>query len=129
MDQLRFLSTEDVMRLHADTLEHEGGCQGVKDFGLLDSAVHMPRQMFCGEYLHPSLPSMASAYLFHIASNQALNDGNKRAGAMASLAFLYENGVDFQPPADELEKATLAVAACQMTKDELTQWFEQWWPR
>lgn len=128
MIEIQFLSTDDVIALHEDTLEHEGGRVGLKDFGMVDSAVHMPRQMFGGEYLHPTMASMAAAYMFHLACNHGFTDGNKRVGVLAAFTFLYENGIEFQPPEDELEAAALAVASHQMSKAELIEWFERRWP-
>lgn len=123
MENITFLSTEDVIALQQNTLEHEGGLAGVKDYNLLDSAVHMPRQQFGGRYLHDDLAAMAAAYLYHLTANHAFNDGNKRIGLLAALTFLYENGIDFQPPADELERVVLGVANSLVSKDELIAWF------
>ena len=71
MTAIRFLSVEDVLAIHQNTIVKEGGLAGLRDAGLLESAVLMPQQQFGGEYLHRDLPSMASAYLFHIAQNHA----------------------------------------------------------
>ncbi len=121
-DDVRFLSVEDVITIHEDTLRHEGGLAGLRDPGLLESAVLMPQQQFGGAYLHAGLAEMAAAYLFHIAQNHAFNDGNKRTAALAALIFLDVNGVGSLPPPDELEEMTLAVAAGKATKDELIAW-------
>lgn len=122
LDQVRFLSVDDVLAIHDDTIRHEGGQGGLRDAGLLESAVLMPQQQFGGEYLHPGLPEMAAAYLFHIAQNHAFYDGNKRTAALAALVFLDVNGVDALPPPDELERITLAVAAGETSKGALTEW-------
>src|SRR5436305_14520652 len=90
---LRFLSVEDVLQIQDDTIGIEGGLRGVRDMGLLESAVLMPQQQFGGVYLHEGLGAMAAAYLFHIASNHPFLDGNKRAAAMSALIFLDVNGV------------------------------------
>ena len=82
----RFLSVEDVLLIQSDTLEHEGGLAGVRDFGLLESAVMMPRQQFGGVHLHRTLAEQAAAYLFHLCRNHPFNDGNKRAAVLAALA-------------------------------------------
>jgi len=119
-----FLSVEDVLVIHENTIAAEGGLAGLRDAGLLESAVLMPQQQFGGVYLHPDLPAMAAAYLFHIAQNHAFHDGNKRTAALASLVFLDANGVRTLPPPDALEETTLAVAVGDMSKDELTAWFK-----
>ena len=119
---VRFLAVADVLTIHENTIEHEGGMAGLRDPGLLESAVLMPQQRFGGEYLHPGLAEMAAAYLFHIAQNHAFHDGNKRTAALAALIFLDVNGASSLPPPDDLERMTLAVAASEATKDELTEW-------
>jgi death-on-curing protein len=119
---IRFLSVDDVLAIHEDTISKEGGSASLRDAGLLESAVLTPRQKFGGEYLHPDLAAMAGAYLFHIASNHAFVDGNKRAAAMAALVFLDVNGCTKLPPPKDLERVTLSVAAGQMPKESLTKW-------
>ena len=121
---IRFLSVEDVLAIQANTIEHEGGAAGLRDAGLLESAVLMPQQQFGGEYLHKSLAAMAAAYLFHLAMNHAFVDGNKRVGVLAALVFLDANGVTQLPDPDDLERVTMAVASSAMNKRELTAWFE-----
>ena len=97
---LRYLSAADVLRIHQDTLEHEGGIPGIRDMGLLESAVATPRQKLFGVVLHPDLASKAAAYLYHIARNQPFVDGNERAATMATLVFLHVNGAPRLPERD-----------------------------
>ena len=122
MEAIRFLSVNDVLAIHADTMRHEGGLRGVRDISLLESAVMMPQQQFGGQYLHEGMAAMAAAYLFHIAQNHPFHDGNKRAAVMSALVFLDANGIDRLPGTDELEATTLAVASGEMGKNELTSW-------
>ena len=122
---IRFLSVEDVLAIHEDTIEHEGGMTGVRDPGLLESAVMMPQQRFDGQYLHNGLAAMAAAYLFHIAQNHPFHDGNKRAAVLAALVFLDVNGATSLPESQALEAMTFAVASGNATKDELTDWMHQ----
>ncbi len=123
--ELRFLSVDDVLAIHEDTIEHEGGKAGLIDAGLLESAIMMPQQRFGGKYLHPTLASKAAAYLFHIAQNHPFHDGNKRAAAMAALVFLEVNGVRRLPTPKGLQRITLSVAAGETTKEELTEWMDK----
>ena len=123
--EIRFLSVDDVLTLYEDTLEKEGGLAGIREPGLLESAVLMPQQQFGGQYLHEGLPAMAAAYLFHIAQNHPFHDGNKRTAAMAALVFLDANGITNLPPPDELEAITLSVAASETDKETLTEWFRR----
>lgn len=125
MSAIRFLSVDDVLAIHDDTIAHEGGLAGIRDPGLLESAVLMPQQQFGGEYLHAGLAAMAAAYLFHIAQNHAFHDGNKRTAALAALIFLEVNGVESLPPPDPLEEMTLNVAASRSGKEELTEWMRR----
>jgi len=121
-DDILFLSVDDVLLLHADTIQIDGGSEGVRDHGLLDAAVAMPRQQFGGEYLHEDLAAMAAAYLFHIAQNHPFVDGNKRAAVLSALVFFKVNGVNDLPEPKELESITLQVAAGKMGKDVLMRW-------
>jgi len=121
--QPRFLSVEDVLALHADTIHHEGGSPGLRDPGLLESAVLMPQQRFGGEYLHPGLGEMAAAYLFHLVANHPFLDGNKRTGVLAALVFLVANDVQQLPSPESLEAMTLGVASGRISKGELTEQF------
>ena len=125
MPSIWFLSVDDVLAIHEDTIANEGGLAGIRDPGLLESAVLMPQQQFGGEYLHDGLPAMAAAYLFHIAQNHAFHDGNKRTAALSALVFLEVNGVELLPEPDALERTTLAVAASRCRKEELAQWMRQ----
>ena len=111
--------------LHGDTMSHEGGLSGIRDHGLLDAAVAMPRQQFGGKYLHPNLPAMAAAYLYHIAQNHPFHDGNKRVAVMAPYIFLDVNGWDLNVPSRELESVTRQVASGATKKDDLIKWMEQ----
>lgn len=120
-----FLSVDDVLLAHADTLEEEGGLGGMRDHGLLDAAVAMPRQQFGGAYLHEGLAAMAAAYLFHIAQNHPFYDGNERTAALSALAFLCVNDIEQLPTPHELEAMTRRVAAGEITKDELVRWMRK----
>lgn len=122
MEHITFLSVDDVLLLHADTIDIDGGSHGVRDHGLLDAAVAMPRQQFGGAFLHEDLAAMAAAYLFHIAQNHPFIDGNKRAAVMSSLAFLRLNDVDPSMTPQELEETTRRVASSELNKEALTKW-------
>lgn len=119
-----FLSVDDVLLLHTDTIDTDGGSHGVRDHGLLDAAVAMPRQQFCGQYLHEDLAAMA-AYMFHIAQNHLFVDGNKRAAVLSALVFLRINEIEGLPDPKELEPITLQVASGELGKDALTKWLRK----
>jgi len=80
-----FLSVDDVLQLHEDVLAADGGAEGLRDRGLLDSAVHAPQASFGGAWLVGDLFDMAAAYMFHIASNHAFVDGMLNRDGAAEL--------------------------------------------
>lgn len=123
-EDIRFLSVEDVIQIQANTIAHEGGMPGLRDPGLLESAVTMPQQQFDGEYLHPGLIDMAAAYMFHIAMNHPFHDGNKRAAVMSALVFMDVNGIQNLPGQAELEVITMKLAAGKLSKEELSLWLQ-----
>jgi len=88
-----FLSKELVVAIHSAQIDEHGGILGIRDEGLLDSALAQPMASFGGEFLHGDVFEMAAAYLFHIAMNHPFLDGNKRTGLAAALVFLEGNGV------------------------------------
>jgi death on curing protein len=89
-----FLTVSEVLGLHSDQIREFGGTAGIRDQGLLESAVAQASTTYEGEYLHNGLFEMAAAYAFHIAENQPFLDGNKRTALNAAIAFLGLNGFD-----------------------------------
>ncbi len=122
---ITFLSIEDVMRIQERVIARDGGLAGVRDVGLLASAVTMPQQVFGGQYVHEDLAAMAAAYLFHLAKNHAFLDGNKRVALASAIMFVRANGVRETVWEDAATEVTLAVASGDMTKDQLTAWFRK----
>lgn len=116
MSDVVFLTSEDVLRMQRHLVDVYGGEDGVRDLGLLKSAVAMPKAMFDGKLLHKDVFEMAAAYLFHIVKNHPFVDGNKRAGALSAFAFLRLNGYDLTVAPDEFSETVLAVAEGQLDK-------------
>ena len=116
-----FLEVEDVLQIHADQLERYGGLSGLRDHGLLVSAVAMPRSTYGGEFLHGDLFAMAAAYLFHITRNHPFLDGNKRTGAAAALVFLDLHSIEVTATDDELYDLVIDVAKGDAGKDAVEQ--------
>lgn len=108
--QPEFLEVDDILQIHADQLERYGGLQGIRDVGLLASAVAMPKATYAGHFLHGDLFEMAAAYLFHITRNHPFLDGNKRAGAASALVFLDLHGIEVNSTDDELYDLVIGVA-------------------
>ena len=115
-DEPEFLDVEDVIEIHAAQLEVYGGSAGLRDRGLLESAVAQPRSSFGGQFAHGGLFSMAAAYLFHIVKNHPFVDGNKRAGMLAAVVFLDVNGISINHPSEALYELTMGVAEGRIDK-------------
>lgn len=111
-----FLNADDVEKIHAMQLEKFGGGSGLRDRGVLESAVAQPQTSFGGMFVHDGLFAMAAAYLFHIVSNHPFVDGNKRAGMLTSVVFLDLNGISIDHPSDALYELTMAVAEGRVDK-------------
>jgi death on curing protein len=122
---MEFLVIEDLLLLHADQIELYGGEHGVRDIGLLESAIAQPRATFGGEPLHADVFQMAAAYLFHIVQNHPFLDGNKRTGATAALVFLDLNEIETNIPTGGLYGLTAAVAMGQAGKAEVADFLRK----
>ncbi len=116
---VRFLGLEQVVAMHLDLIERYGGAAGLRDLGLLESAIAAPEVSFDGTYLHGTLPEMAAAYLYHLAQNHAFIDGNKRVAAASMFMFLYLNELELDCTEDELVDLTVNVASSKITKAEI----------
>jgi len=117
----RFLSVEDVLTLHTIAIKNQGAEVGIRDLGLLESAVAMPAQQFSGVHVHEDIPAMAAAYAFHICANHPFIDGNKRAAVTAMIAFLSDNGWRFDATDDEAEPVILQLASGSLNKSQFTE--------
>ena len=118
-----FLTLQDVLLLHSAQIDQYGGEHGVRDAGLLESAIAQPQAAFGGDFLHGDLFEMAAAYLFHIVQNHPFVDGNKRTGAVAALAFLDFNGIEIDAPKGSIYDLTMSVATGQAGKTEIAEFF------
>lgn len=120
-----FLTLEQIVAIHADQIARYGGSAGLRDEKGLRAASWMPEAHFGGAYAHPGLAAKAAAYLFHLVSNHAFVDGNKRVGLAAALTFLYLNGHELDCPLNRVEDMTIRVASGMMSKDDVVAFFEQ----
>ncbi len=120
-----FLTLEDVIEIHRDQIERYGGGEGIRDLGLLQSALAQPSATFGGQFLHADLHEMAAAYLFHRVQNHAFLDGNKRVGAAAATTFLFMNNLDISATEDELVALVLSVAQSQLDKSAVASFFRE----
>ena len=118
-----FLQVQDILLVHADQIEQYGGAHGVRDIGLLESAVAQPQATFGGEFLHGDVFEMAAAYLYHIVQNHPFLDGNKRTGASGALVFLDINGIEIEAPKGSIYDLTLSLATGRTGKSEIAEFF------
>ena len=119
-----FLSLDEVLEIQEQQIERYGGSAGLRDPAGLESAVATPQATFGGEFLHPSIPAMAAAYLFHLCQNHAFIDGNKRVGANSAITFLLMNNWDTTFGEEELVDLVLSVASGRLNKQGLSGIFE-----
>lgn len=124
MTQPIFLTGDDVLRLHEDQINRYGGSHGVRDHGLLESALAQPQAGFGDEYAHKDLFEMAAAYLYHLVQNHPFCDGNKRIGAYAAIIFLFINGFKVRNVEAEFESLVMATACGEKKKPEIATFFQ-----
>ena len=116
------LSKEQILVLHEQLIEETGGSSGLKDEGLLESALASPFQSFDGKDLFPSVYQKAARLGFGLASNHAFIDGNKRIGAHAMLVFLLLNGVEIEYSQEELIYLFLGIANGEKDYPNVLNW-------
>jgi death-on-curing protein len=118
-----FISVEEVLDLHADTLRVEGGLEGLRDYGGLVSATIAPQNHW--HYTGGDLFDLAAVLLVHLGRNHPFVDGNKRAAFYAALVFLDLNGIEIRQDDDALEAATLAAVQGKMDEASLADLFRR----
>ena len=116
-----FLTLAEVVDIHADQITRYGGQDGVRDFGLLESALAQPEASFAGEWLHDGRYGMAAAYAYHLCQNHPFIDGNKRTALACALVFLELNGLGVRDPNGRLKDAMLGIASGTMQKTKFAQ--------
>lgn len=121
------LSDEIIIAIHDEQLAIHGGGAGLRDQGMLASALERPVNKW--SYENAGLPELAAAYAFGLAKNHPFIDGNKRTALLALYTFLYINGVDFIVPEADAAAAILALAAGEVDEDGLSRWIRDNWPK
>jgi death-on-curing protein len=122
---VRFLTMSEVLLILQDQIRRYGGTYGVRDLGLLSSALAMPSASFQGKYLHKDLFEQAAAYAFHLCQNHPFVDGNKRTGLASALVFLSLNGVELDDPTERLYGLMVEVAGKGKGKAEIAAEFRR----
>lgn len=120
-----FLTVAQVKAVHQRTIAEFGGIPGLRDPGLLESAVLIPAAQYGGKFLHGDIPTMAAATLFHLCRNHPFMDGNTRTALASAEIFLLLNDCSLEANDEELERLTLGVAEGSLSKDEAVLFFRQ----
>lgn len=127
MSEPIWLTEALMIDIHAEQLALFGGPAGLRDAGLLSSAIHRPANKYA--YGETDLAALAAAYAFGIARNHPFIDGNKRAAFAAMIVFLGLNDIDFLVPETHATAMILEVAAGNVGEDGLTRWLRDNWPK
>jgi len=127
VSELRWLDATIVLDVHAEQLALFGGADGVRDLGLLESALARPLNKFA--YGETDLPVLAAAYAFGLARNHPFVDGNKRSAFASVIVFLGLNGIDFDVPPEQATAMFLALAAGEVSEESLARWIRDNWPK
>jgi death-on-curing protein len=121
-----WLTYDQVVAIHSRQLRRFGGAPGMRDDGMLRSALERPINKW--HYEQAALPELGAAYGFGLAKNHAFVDGNKRIAFMAMVVFLRRNGVRFAPDQAQATKMMLALAAGEVSEESLARWLRDNWP-
>ena len=121
-----WLDVDEVIDMHAEQLAIFGGPEGVRDHGLLESAVLRPVNQW--HYGQTDLAALAAAYAFGLARNLAFVDGNKRIAFHAMMVFLRGNDIPFAPDPAHATEMILSLAAGEVSEESLTRWIRDNWP-
>ena len=119
-----YLTAEQILFIHYRLVSETGGAHGVRDLGLLESAVARPRQTFDNKELYKNVFEKAAALLESLVNNHPFIDGNKRTGIACTVLFLRQNGIVFSAKNAELEKFTLRVASSKVKQSEIAKWLK-----
>ena len=117
----RWLELQAILILHRESLDEHGGLDGIRDHGLLESAMARPLNLFHYEGV-TDLPRLAAAYGYGIARNHPFNDGNKRAAFLSAILFLKLNGLSFHAPQVLATQTVLELASGELSEDAFGKW-------
>jgi death on curing protein len=122
-----WLTLQIMLAMHDEQLTIHGGSAGLRDEGLLESALARPENKW--NYEQAKLPELAAAYAYGIARNHPFVDGNERTALLAMFTFLGINGIDFVVPEADAAAMILALAASEVSEESLTRWIRDNWPK
>jgi len=126
MTEPKWLTVGEVEDIHEEQLALFGGPAGIRDHGLLESALDRAKNRWA--YEQSDLPVLAAAYAFGLARNHPFVDGNERAAFASLMVFLRYNGVAFAPPPAEATAIFFDLAAGVVDEMQLTKWIRDNWP-
>jgi death-on-curing protein len=126
VNEPEWLDVNIMLDIHAEQLALFGGADGVRDLGLLESALARPLNKHA--YGETDLAALAAAYGFGIAKNHPFVDGNKRAAFASIVVFLGLNGIDFMVPPENATAMILSLAAGEVSEQSLARWIRDSWP-
>ena len=121
---MKVLSKRQILMLHSMLIAQSGGMDGLRDEGLLESAINTPLQTFAGQELYPTVLEKAARLGYGLIHNHPFLDGNKRIGTHAMLVFLDINNIALSYADDDLIAAILRVASGDMDESELLEWLK-----
>ncbi len=122
-----WITYDQAVAMHSRQLRRFGGASGLRDDGLLRSALERPVNKW--QYEQAELPELAAAYAFGLAKNPAFVDGNKRIAFLSMMTFLRKNAVRFAPASAHATSIILALAAGEVSEESLTRWINDNWPK
>ena len=122
---MKYLTLEDVLLLHHLSIEKSGGSHGIRDTGLLDSAVHRPQATFAGVDLYPTLFDKAGALCHSLIKNHVFVDGNKRTSLLAAMTMLELNGYQFMCTQKELVVFGLKIDNENISSEGISAWLKK----
>jgi len=123
MNEPHWITKDILLAVHAELLNRFGGLSGIRDEGLLDSALNRPKHLV--SYGSPTLFQMAAAYSHEIVKNNPFLNGNKRTGFMSAYIFLGVNGWSLEAPEEEAVLEALALAAGETSEEAYAAWLER----
>jgi death-on-curing protein len=125
--ELAWITYYEAIAIHSRQLRRFGGAPGLRDEGLLRSALERPANKW--QYEQAEIAELAAAYAFGLAKNHAFVDGNKRIAFMAMMTFLRKSGVRFAPKQADATNVILALAAGEVSEESLRRWIRDNWPK
>lgn len=122
---MKYLSVQDVLLLHTTAIDASGGSHGLRDFGLLESAVARPQVTFAGKDLYPDIFLKAAALIHGLLRNHSFIDGNKRTAMYAAMTFLELNKYKFNAPQQEVVTFALKVENKNLSVHQIAKWLKK----